>query len=188
MIETVSPDHAGSRQPASYLFVPGNRPDRFAKAVASGADNIIIDLEDAIGPDDKDRARAAAVDWFVQGGAGVLRINGADTPWFGPDLAALAGCPQAVVMVPKANVAALNEVSRHLPGRPLIATLLHGLAARCRSDVPLRRFTFRATAPLFVDRPFRLEAAPLDGDSALSLWARGPDGELAMQAEAHFDD
>ena len=71
---------------------------------------------------------------------------------------------------------------------PLIATLLHRLAARCRGDAPLRGFRFRATAPLFVDRPFHLEAAPLDGDSALSLWARGPDGELAMQAEARFDD
>ncbi|KEQ04203.1 acyl-CoA dehydrogenase [Pseudorhizobium pelagicum] len=71
---------------------------------------------------------------------------------------------------------------------PLIATLLHGLAARCRGDAPLRRFSFRATAPLFVDRPFHLEAAPLDSDGALSLWARGPDGELAMQAEARFDD
>jgi citrate lyase subunit beta / citryl-CoA lyase len=123
MIETGSPDHAGSRQPASYLFVPGNRPDRFPKAVSSGADSIIIDLEDAVGSDDKDHARAAAVDWFVQGGAGVLRINGADTPWFGADIAAFAGCQQAVVMVPKANIAALNEVSRHLPGRPLIALM-----------------------------------------------------------------
>jgi 3-methylfumaryl-CoA hydratase len=71
---------------------------------------------------------------------------------------------------------------------PLIATLLLGLAARCRCDAPLRRFSFRATAPLFVDRPFHLEAAPSEGDSTLSLWARGPDGELAMQAEARFDD
>lgn len=71
---------------------------------------------------------------------------------------------------------------------PLIATLLHGLAARCRCDAPLRRFTFRATAPLFVDRPFHLEAAASEGDSTLSLWARGQDGELAMQAEARFDD
>ena len=70
---------------------------------------------------------------------------------------------------------------------PLIATLLHGLAARCRGDAPLRRFSFRATAPLFVDRPFRLEAAEAEG-GALALWARGPDGELAMQAEARFDD
>lgn len=71
---------------------------------------------------------------------------------------------------------------------PLIATLLHGLAVRCRSDAPLRRFAFRATAPLFVDCPFSLEAAPFETDNVLSLWARGPEGELAMQAEATFDD
>ena len=137
MTETGSPLHADRRQPVSYLFVPGNRPDRFAKAAASGAGSIIIDLEDAVGPDDKDHARAAAVDWFVQGGAGVLRINGADTPWFAPDLVAIAACPEAGVMVPKATVAALHAVSSHLPGRPLIALLesvegllqMHDLAA-----------------------------------------------------------
>ncbi|NVP55408.1 FAS1-like dehydratase domain-containing protein [Mycoplana rhizolycopersici] len=69
---------------------------------------------------------------------------------------------------------------------PLIATLLLGLAARCRPGALLRSFSFRATAPLFVDRPFHLEAAPSEG--VLSLWARGPESELAMQAEARFDD
>ncbi|CAO3382250.1 HpcH/HpaI aldolase/citrate lyase family protein [Azospirillum argentinense] len=43
----------------SYLFVPGARPDRFAKALGAGADAIIIDLEDAVAPGDKDSARAA---------------------------------------------------------------------------------------------------------------------------------
>jgi len=43
----------------SYLFVPGARPDRFAKALAAGADAVIIDLEDAVSPTDKDSARAA---------------------------------------------------------------------------------------------------------------------------------
>ena len=43
----------------SYLFVPGARPDRFAKALAAGADAVIIDLEDAVAPADKDGARAA---------------------------------------------------------------------------------------------------------------------------------
>ncbi|MCD2185298.1 FAS1-like dehydratase domain-containing protein [Rhizobium sp. GN54] len=71
---------------------------------------------------------------------------------------------------------------------PLIATLLHGLAARCGTGASLRGFTFRATAPLFVDRPFRLEATPSDSDGVLSLRARGPEGELAMRAEARFDD
>ena len=44
------------RLPVTYLFVPGNRPDRFGKALASGADAVIIDLEDAVTPEDK-RAR-----------------------------------------------------------------------------------------------------------------------------------
>ena len=43
--------------PTTYLFVPGNRPERFAKALASGADRIIIDLEDAVAPADKAQAK-----------------------------------------------------------------------------------------------------------------------------------
>ncbi|WP_188262034.1 HpcH/HpaI aldolase/citrate lyase family protein [Azospirillum tabaci] len=43
----------------SYLFVPGARPDRFAKALGAGADAVIIDLEDAVAPGDKDSARTA---------------------------------------------------------------------------------------------------------------------------------
>ena len=38
----------------SYLFVPGNRPERFDKALARGADAVIVDLEDAVPPDQKD--------------------------------------------------------------------------------------------------------------------------------------
>lgn len=69
---------------------------------------------------------------------------------------------------------------------PLIATLLQGLAGRCRPGETLRRFEFRAVAPLFVDRPFRIEAA--ESTEGLSLWARGPEGELAMRAEARFGE
>ena len=44
----------------SYLFVPGNRPDRFDKACAAGADAVIVDLEDAVPAAQKTAARAAA--------------------------------------------------------------------------------------------------------------------------------
>lgn len=67
---------------------------------------------------------------------------------------------------------------------PLIATLLQGLAGRSQPGRALSRFEFRAMAPLFVDRPFHLEAA--ESAEGLSLWARGPEGELAMRAEARF--
>ena len=71
---------------------------------------------------------------------------------------------------------------------PLVATLLHGMAIRCSGGTSIRHFAFRAMAPLFVDRPFRLEAAASKAGDGLSLWARGPEGELAMQATAGFDD
>ena len=48
-----------TRLPRSYLFVPGDRPERFAKARAAGADMVIVDLEDAVAPESKPRARAA---------------------------------------------------------------------------------------------------------------------------------
>lgn len=69
---------------------------------------------------------------------------------------------------------------------PLTATLLQGFAVRQRPDAHLARFEFRGMAALFVDRTFRLESKPGEGPGALDLWARGPDGELAMKASAVF--
>ncbi len=53
-----------SHQIVTALYVPGNRPDRFEKAVGSGADMVIIDLEDAVAPDAKSEARAATAEWL----------------------------------------------------------------------------------------------------------------------------
>ncbi|MDO9285784.1 MAG: CoA ester lyase [Aquabacterium sp.] len=87
----------------SLLFVPGNRPERFDKALAAGASAVIIDLEDAVAPTDKDAARAALAAWLRPHHAVVLRINSLDTPWFADDLA-LCGAPGvAAVMLPKAE-------------------------------------------------------------------------------------
>ena len=109
--------------PRSYLFVPGQRPDRFAKAAASGADAIILDLEDAVGPEQKEEARAHVARWLAEGGAGLVRINGEGTPWFEDDLAMLAGHAETGVMVPKAEPSALAAVAGRLPGRPLLALI-----------------------------------------------------------------
>ncbi|SDE40773.1 3-methylfumaryl-CoA hydratase [Paracoccus isoporae] len=65
---------------------------------------------------------------------------------------------------------------------PLTAILLQGFATST-SRGRLTRFEFRGTAPLFADRPFKLEAGA-EADGAIPLWAKGPDGELAMQATA----
>lgn len=69
---------------------------------------------------------------------------------------------------------------------PLTATLLQGFAAECRPQQLLRQFSFRGMAPLFVGGEIQLQAVPGDSPDLLTLWARGPNGELAMQAEAVF--
>lgn len=69
---------------------------------------------------------------------------------------------------------------------PLLATLLQGLATRTRPRRTMTGFSFRGIAPVFVDRPFRLEAAPAQDSEDLQVWIQGPDGELCMQGTAAF--
>lgn len=118
----------------SLLFVPGARPDRFAKAAGSGADAVIIDLEDAVLASDKADARRAALAWFESRGPGVaagLRINSPRTAMGCADIAALAGHARGpdFVMVPKAETAEdIEIVSEALGTRDLIAVVESGRA------------------------------------------------------------
>ncbi|RKF12594.1 hypothetical protein D6850_16635 [Roseovarius spongiae] len=69
------------------LFVPADRPDRFAKAAAAGADAVIVDLEDAVAPDARATGRAGLVEALKGIEAPiVLRSNAAGTAWFDGDL------------------------------------------------------------------------------------------------------
>jgi 3-methylfumaryl-CoA hydratase len=70
---------------------------------------------------------------------------------------------------------------------PLTATLLQQFAVEQGEGRRLTQFDFRAVSPLFVDRSFQLEAK-WESDVILAVWARGPEGELAMQASASFSD
>ncbi len=92
--------------PVSYLFVPGNRPERFDKALAAGADCVIVDLEDAVPPAEKALARAAVMAWLPSAAAAgqsvAVRINSGDSPWFSDDLALCALPGVAAVVLPKA--------------------------------------------------------------------------------------
>lgn len=98
--------------PVAPLFVPGDRPERFAKAAASAADAIIIDLEDAVDASAKDAARANLLAHAVTGKPVMVRINGEGTPWWRDDLAALGRARVDCVLVPKAESrASLAEVA-----------------------------------------------------------------------------
>lgn len=110
----------------SYLFVPGNRPERFSKALSAGADAVIIDLEDAIAPADKDAARSTVAAWLSPERPVVLRINSVDTPWFREDLALCRLPGIAAVILPKTeHVEQIQMVAASAPGiavLPLIET------------------------------------------------------------------
>lgn len=107
----------------SLLFVPGDRPERYDRAVASGAHAVILDLEDAVAPAAKVRARADVAAWLARGSQAWVRINPADTPWHEDDMAALRALPEAGIMLPKADAATLAAALRVLPGRRIIALL-----------------------------------------------------------------
>jgi citrate lyase subunit beta/citryl-CoA lyase len=95
----------------TFLFVPGNRPERYDKALASPADMVIVDLEDAVPAADKAAARVAlAAAWpqwpTAQRARMLVRINAAETASHVDDLACLAQLPGLpAVMLPKAEKA-----------------------------------------------------------------------------------
>lgn len=109
--------------PLTWLYVPGDRPDRFAKALATETDVVIIDLEDAVAAAHKDAARANSVAFLNSPTPKpvVVRINGLRTPWGAADCAALTGAAHlAGVYVPKVESAEdVQNVRAALGGRPV---------------------------------------------------------------------
>ena len=118
-----------SAAPRTYLFVPGTRPDRFDKALASGADAVVLDLEDAVAPEHKTAAREQVVRWLQSAAPAdrarcVLRINDSTSDWFADDLAALPGTGVAQIMLPKAEQAQqIRFVVDAVPGAQVLALI-----------------------------------------------------------------
>jgi len=103
------------------LFVPGDRPDRFLKAARSGADAVIIDLEDAVAPENKATAREALKEAPFGEAPLFLRINGCRSEDYEFDVKAAQGLPWAGILLPKAEGAAdLVALRRHMDA-PIIA-------------------------------------------------------------------
>jgi citrate lyase subunit beta/citryl-CoA lyase len=98
---------ASMRPARSWLFVPSTRPDRFAKAATSGADRVILDLEDAVAPNEKADARRTLASTLIPRDVPMyVRVNSALTPWFEDDLAVAATLPIQGILLPKADSAA----------------------------------------------------------------------------------
>jgi len=108
--------------PGAYLFVPANRPERYSKAIEAAAGAVIIDLEDAVAPDQKDAARDCLMQWLDPQHPVIVRINADGSDWFARDLQLLAQPGVAGVMLPKAeDCAAVDRVAAI--GKPVIALL-----------------------------------------------------------------
>ncbi|HBO3954632.1 HpcH/HpaI aldolase/citrate lyase family protein [Pseudomonas aeruginosa] len=109
--------------PLAPLFVPGDRPERFAKAAASGADAVILDLEDAVAPAVRAAAREAVANHGIDGVPVIVRINATRTEDFQADLAALHEARFDALMLAKAEAAIDVRLVHYLLGRqvPLIA-------------------------------------------------------------------
>lgn len=115
----------------SMLFVPGSKPDRFAKALASGADCVCIDLEDAVPADQKEAARAAALAAAPGDSRLAIRINGVATRAGLADILALAEAPKppSLLFIPMvespAEIAIVRSVlaDSHTAFIPLIETV-----------------------------------------------------------------
>jgi len=113
------------REARTFLFVPGNRPDRFTKAMVSAADVVVFDLEDSVPPQDKMSARTAIADVLPElcgRRAAAIRVNSLCGSLGQDDLEWLASCGKEVaVMVPKADSSTqLMAVHARLPDCPLL--------------------------------------------------------------------
>lgn len=158
--------------PLTLLYVPADRPDRVAKALASSADVVIVDLEDAVAPSRKDEARGNAVAVLADVGERPVqvRINHRSTPWFTADLAALDTLPVAVgARLPKVeSPEEVRAVADALPGRALHLLVESALGLERAFDV--------ATASRQVASLGLGEAdlrSDLRVDDAGLAWARG---------------
>ena len=130
---TVGPELA-----RSWLLVNASYPDRFAPAVDSAADVVLLDIEDAVAPEGKAQARDNVVEWLsVEGNESWVRMNGFGTEWWEQDLRALAEAPGlrgvmlAMVESPEhvyrtaqlldTKIVALVETARGVQNLPAIA-------------------------------------------------------------------
>jgi len=109
----------------SLLFLPASNPRAIAKARAAGSDMVVLDLEDAVKPDDKTAARkaaleAAASDWAMPV---AIRINGVGTSWHSLDLDAAARSAADLVIVPRAISGHLVHGIAEVVNKPVLAMI-----------------------------------------------------------------
>jgi citrate lyase subunit beta/citryl-CoA lyase len=161
----------------SWLFSPADRPDRCLKALASEADQVIWDLEDAVAPEVKEDARRAVRDLLARTADSPrvpwVRVNGLFTPWGAEDLLSLQDAvsdARARWLVPKADARTVARLEAwRAEGRIRGQWLLLVETARGLDDLA------RAERPWLAGEAVRLAFGALDYQADLGAAAPGPD-------------
>lgn len=169
------------RHARSLLFVPATKPERFARALDSGADCIIIDLEDAVAEGSKDAARGQLARYLSQSDPArltriVVRANALGTPWHAADLALLRGWTGRgmAVMLPKSeDPAALRDAAQSLGGEARVVALIESLAGLDAADALARE-----------PQVARLAFGHLDFQLDLGMHASSEESELSFARNA----
>lgn len=120
----------------SFLFAPGSDERKLEKALEAGADAVVFDLEDAVVPAEKERARALVVDRLAAPAGESLRlvrVNAAASPWLGDDVTALAGAALDALVLPKSSPEALSHVAGL--GVPVVALVESAGGLRAAYDL-----------------------------------------------------
>ena len=138
----------------SMLFLPGNTPNMIINGDALGADSIILDLEDAVSPDEKDAARflvqSAIREMGFRGVEITVRINAIDTPYWRDDLDAIVPLKPDLIMPPKASSAADMQT---------LDAYISGIEARCGMAQGTVRLIPLIETALGVERAFEIASA-----------------------------
>jgi citrate lyase subunit beta/citryl-CoA lyase len=115
----------------SLLFAPGSDERKLAKALASAADGVVCDLEDAVAPAEKESAREVTRQALAEAGVGparLVRVNAAGTAWFEDDLAFVAALALDAIVLPKASPEAVELTGSS--GPPIVAIVETAMGLR----------------------------------------------------------
>jgi citrate lyase subunit beta / citryl-CoA lyase len=128
----------------SWLLVNGAHADRFQAAAHSRADIVVLDIEDAVAPKDKDAARDNVVRWLGAENTDWVRINGFGTPWWADDLAALADTRVGGLMLAMVeSVDHVTETAKRLPNVPIVALVETARGLERITEIAAAKGSFR---------------------------------------------
>lgn len=128
----------------SWLLVNGAHADRFEAAARSRADIVVLDIEDAVAPKDKQTARENVVGWLSADNTDWVRVNGFGTRWWADDLAALAKTRVGGVMLAMVeSVDHVTETAKRLPDVPIVALVETARGLERITEIAAAKGTFR---------------------------------------------